>query len=474
MGLSCDRINLWLEAVRQELEQPSSNLSEAALGSRRTQLYTLDSAESRKELHIIAVLPSPPTSLKRPLDNHSTLEMAQQWTPKKRKRDKDASSIVEDDAAGLDDTPRANPPTSVLGSDVPSLSSQSSSVVSGQSSPSRLIDQLRLQPKGGEIKTMNINDENMPLSLAEFVLDMQRVVKYKVVPAHLEEDISRRKRSIRSLLEFDQDVYTSPSVGAQAPSPIDTCTLDDILQIVKTAKDTANLKQDEAGWNNLVHTPILQLALHGRHAWGQELVGFCPCMSAGILPQYRIQNLPGKKVDYTLVIDPKLDPESEAAVDALWTARKTVNHTDFTPLQKLPVAVSIETKRTNQNLDKANLQMNIWQAAQWRLLEELAGATALEELEFLPGILVQGHKWEFVASSYQDGRTILWTERTLGSTQSEMGVFQILAGISRLRQWALEIFWPWYKVHVLKLGAGAERNAASIGAQVVIGEQTST
>ncbi|KAJ3532969.1 hypothetical protein NM208_g4684 [Fusarium decemcellulare] len=409
MGLSRDRINLWLEAVRQELEQPLSNISEAALDSRRTQLYALDSAETRKESHILTVLLSPPTSLKRPRDNHDTLEMAQQWTPKKRKRDKDASSVVEDDAAGLDDTPRANPPPSVLGSDVPSLSSQSSSVVSGQSSPSRLIDQLRLHPKGGEIKTMNINDENMPLSLAEFVLDMQRVVKYKVVPAHLEEDISRRKRSIRSLLEFDRDVYTSPSVGAQSPSPIDTCTLDDILQIVKKSKDTANLKQDKA---------------------------------ARILPQYRIQNLPGKKVDYTLVIDPKLNPESEAAIDALWTARKTINHTDFTPLQKLPVAVSIETKRTNQNLDKANLQMNVWQAAQWRLLEELAGATALEELEFLPGILVQGHKWEFVASSYQDGRTILWTERTLGSTQSEMGVFQILAGISRLRQWALKIFWP--------------------------------
>lgn len=92
----------------------------------------------------------------------------------------------------------------------------------------------------------------------------------------VQPEVSRRKRHIRSLLEFDQDVYSAPNTGTQHSSPIDTCTLDEILQIVAKAKEAANLKQDEAGWNNLVHTPILEVALYGRQGWGKELAGFCP------------------------------------------------------------------------------------------------------------------------------------------------------------------------------------------------------
>lgn len=177
MGFSPDRINLWLESV---------NISNQTIPCRQTRPCALDSIETRKEPRNAAALPSPPGSLKRRLDHNIDSKMADLSTPKKRKLGKDALSALEDDADGLDDTPRANAAASVMGADIPSLSSQTSSVVSGQSSPSRLIDQLRLHPKGGEFRSMNINDQDMPLSLAEFVLDMQRVVKSRVVPAHLE------------------------------------------------------------------------------------------------------------------------------------------------------------------------------------------------------------------------------------------------------------------------------------------------
>ncbi|KAH7129471.1 hypothetical protein B0J13DRAFT_627305 [Dactylonectria estremocensis] len=51
--------------------------------------------------------------------------------------------------------------------------------------------------------------------------------------------------------------------------------------------------------------------------------------------------------------------------------------------------------------------MGVWQAAQWRALEQLAGSAARETLEFLPGLLVFGHQWNIVATSYKDGKTIL-------------------------------------------------------------------
>ncbi|KAJ4176528.1 hypothetical protein NW767_015414 [Fusarium falciforme] len=169
--------------------------------------------------------------------------------------------------------------------------------------------------------------------------------------------------------------------------------------------------------------------------------------------RYRIDSMPGKKVDFTLFIEPSSDPDTIAPVEALFKIRGSINHTDFEPLEKCPVTVSIETKRHDEGSKRANIQMGVWQAAQWRALEDLAGSDALRSLEFLPGLLVFGHQWNFVASSYKDGKTILWKERSIGSTQTEFGVFQIMTGIDKLRAWSVDVFWPWYKLYVLKVRA---------------------
>ncbi|KAM5527969.1 hypothetical protein FOXYSP1_19843 [Fusarium oxysporum f. sp. phaseoli] len=49
--------------------------------------------------------------------------------------------------------------------------------------------------------------------------------------------------------------------------------------------------------------------------------------------------------------------------------------------------------------------MATWQAAQWKHLEKLAGDN-LDKLPFIPGILIQGHKWIFVASTFSNGKTV--------------------------------------------------------------------
>lgn len=81
---------------------------------------------------------------------------------------------------------------------------------------------------------------------------------------------------MRSLLSFAPHVYALSRSENFPKLPIDTLSLDDILRIVAKAKETHDVSQDEAGWNNLVHTPILEAALYGRLPWGQQLVGFCP------------------------------------------------------------------------------------------------------------------------------------------------------------------------------------------------------
>lgn len=124
------------------------------------------------------------------------------------------------------------------------------------------------------------------------------------------------------------------------------------------------------------------------------------------MPQYRIDHSYNKKIDYALFIDPSQDQDDSNAVDLLWHRKGSINHTDFTPLQKRPIAISVETKRTNENLQRANIQMGVWQGAQWRVLEQLAGPEALAKLEFLPALVVQGHEWKFVASSYSNSKTV--------------------------------------------------------------------
>ncbi|KAH6961719.1 hypothetical protein BKA56DRAFT_500093 [Ilyonectria sp. MPI-CAGE-AT-0026] len=380
------------------------------------------------------------------------MEIQPTQTPKRRRLNKNVTDTER--------TPRQGDSVSVTGSEIPSLTSRSNSVASGQISPTRLADELRQQPKGVLVKTMDVNDEDMPLSLQNFIPDIENIATgLHIVPAYLEPEISRLALTRRSLKRFYPHVYapTTSQPDTQTPAT-DISILVDILRIVDKATECLNCGMDEAGWNNHVHSPLLETALYGRGPWGKQLAGFYSCTTASIIPWYRIDNMPGKKIDFTLFIDPKFDPDATELVEALFESRGgSINHTDFQPLEKRPVTVSIETKRHDESQKNANIQMGVWQAAQWRALEQLAGSAAMETLEFLPGLLVFGHQWNFVATSYKDGKTILWKERSIGSSQTEFGVFQIMTGMAKLRAWSVDIFWPWYKLHVLKIGAESEQ-----------------
>lgn len=108
--------------------------------------------------------------------------------------------------------------------------------------------------------------------------------------------------------------------------------------------------------------------------------------------------------------DPEKDSCQPETVDATntWRAALTdnsINHTPYAPLRRFPISVSIETKPGGMSTRKAQLQMGVWHAAQWRHLYKLAG-TNLQALPFIPAILVYGHDWVFVASTYENGKTV--------------------------------------------------------------------
>lgn len=76
-------------------------------------------------------------------------------------------------------------------------------------------------------------------------------------------------------------------------------------------------------------------------------------------------------------------------------------------LQQYPLGISIETKRHGGDIARGEQQLAIWQAAQWEFLQSRAGPSAADELGFIPGIVVQGHSWSLVATTWNQAITVI-------------------------------------------------------------------
>jgi hypothetical protein len=156
------------------------------------------------------------------------------------------------------------------------------------------------------------------------------------------------------------------------------------------------------------------------------------------------------------------------------TPTQTVNHTDFEPICARPLLLSIETKKPGVNLDTAQLQMGSWHAAQWAFLRwavgeklraqcnfnmldtdegrqalEAEALSILSTLEFIPGIIIQGHRWLLVLSTYDCGKTIMWTDHQFGTTQSYLEIYAVIAGIRQLTAWARDVYLDWFHKNIL-------------------------
>lgn len=207
-------------------------------------------------------------------------------------------------------------------------------------------------------------------------------------------------------------------------------------------------------------------------------------------------------------------PTSAQAVEDLRKQQPggSINHTDYNPLREMPVAVCIECKAPGEQLSVAEVQVAVWQAAQWRMLEEIvlvgdeaeqasdedvAGkeaepamnlvnqaeggeppmesrmsisgndnddgpeadkrattrSAAQQMIPFLPALIVQGHEWYLAFTSFEDGMTTLWMRYNIGSTDQILGIFKLVRILQVLRDWVADTYWPWFKEHVLRIVA---------------------
>ncbi|KAI6522271.1 hypothetical protein MCOR05_010344 [Pyricularia oryzae] len=116
---------------------------------------------------------------------------------------------------------------------------------------------------------------------------------------------------------------------------------------------------------------------------------------------------------------------------------KAINQTDFDPVRKWPIFLSIETQRPSKSEEEAELQVGIWLTAQWKLLQKLTsicrelrrgqphqqqqqkqlaqsveetdslGLAPLPGLGFLPAIVIVGHEWKFSALTVEGNKAFL-------------------------------------------------------------------
>jgi hypothetical protein len=150
-------------------------------------------------------------------------------------------------------------------------------------------------------------------------------------------------------------------------------------------------------------------------------------------------------VDFCLFIRPDRGSPEERAIKAICRLRpgQSINHTSLGNFCKHPIALSIETKRPGEQGDNATLQLGTWHSAQWRSL-------CKRSIQFLPGLIVQGHVWQFVASILdENGKSMLLQTVHLGSTDTEIGAYSLIVGLERLRRWIKDEYWPAFVASML-------------------------
>lgn len=230
-----------------------------------------------------------------------------------------------------------------------------------------------------------------------------------------------------------------------------------IRAIERVARACLSLGRSEAAWNAQVHGPLLELAVSRQRG----SVAYENATSARILPPFRPflatgEMSEGKMVDFVLA--PRLSPEVDAVIQSglnevymrtktpsLASAQLNVNQTDYVPLTRSPLAVSIETKVAGASLTEGRLQLGIWTAAWHRRMEILGvgGGKQGPLLPTLPLILVQDHQWSLYLAVDRLDRIEICGLHEIGSSSNFSNIYQLLAVLELLAGWVDTVFRSW-------------------------------
>ncbi|KAK2684664.1 hypothetical protein QWA68_016763 [Fusarium oxysporum] len=440
---SIHQVSHWLDTLPfEQSTPPSPSAAQRALKRQRSSKLN----EPRKRRY--------PAS---PPDSHSQdSDQMPPATPVKR-----TQADLDNEQTPRAENPLANPPNLSSKSETSSFASRSDASMSRDSKRSkRSQSPTKLFPMYGPEGHRLVRDSlsmmalrhNLSKALSALFRDINDVAgRYGIIPRsikgvldhHLEETISLDR--VHDYMFFDDMTSIEHLDNKPHAMASEAEILHRALRITDRSSQCSRMLSDEAAWNCLVHCPLLDLFISDMyHRADQNIFDFMPCTTTSIDSTYHRFPDPASRVDFIFHFLPEKDPtlnQSPAAMPCFnWTSDRM--------LQQYPLAFSIETKRYGGNAARGEQQMGIWHAAQWEFLISRAGADAASKLDFLPGVVIQGHIWSLVITIRNQNTTTVLCSVEFGNTSSVVGVFQVMAGLRRLRKWSLEVLWPWYKTYL--------------------------
>ncbi|KAK4906634.1 hypothetical protein LTR49_024247 [Elasticomyces elasticus] len=290
---------------------------------------------------------------------------------------------------------------------------------------------------------------NIPDDARQLVRQVRRFAAgFETVPQELRASL---EETYTEDLDLAQNVvYTPDSERARLG---DDLTTREVASICRQAQGCQQRNENEATWNSHVHGPVLSLV--GEISCHRSDIGSTNVTTARLNPRFKPvveltqPPLPGKVVDFVFFLEPSNVIE-KAFGDLPWEANHghDFNHTLYGPIANRPIAISMETKREGEGQATGRAQLEIWVAAHFNRLQEMACEEA-EELPFLPLLLAQGPVWSLLfAHRQREGQTwvtIIYEKITLGDVTTPSGVFRVISSLLLLMHWAQTRFRPWFE-----------------------------
>ncbi|KAI0513270.1 hypothetical protein F5B22DRAFT_611886 [Xylaria bambusicola] len=321
----------------------------------------------------------------------------------------------------------------------------------------------------------------------------------------LPSDVETLHSDIQNAVEFKQGILPNdvpnpiewlgrlpPSHCFRVPEPVPNVSSRAkeihvaLCRIRRAALSSAQYQRHEQAWNNMVHTPLLELVFRSDNETDREdtqhahaIVAYEPMMTATIagdsIPLFSGAGLAcsvsassvgdssvddsievtqvhssssSKKVDYALVLRLPDDSTLSKLIRSLVNdvairdgeSAPHINQTTYLPVTYSPIAVSIETKPQFSSQDPL-IQLGLWTAAWHKRMSYLRSqldwstTAAPQRLVSLPLIQVVGHHWHMYFACDLGSSIMLHGPVSLGSTESLMSMYTLLTSLGAVKSW---------------------------------------
>ncbi|KAI0868573.1 hypothetical protein GGS24DRAFT_206528 [Hypoxylon argillaceum] len=362
-------------------------------------------------------------------------------------------------------------------------------------------------------------------------LDLQRLEKPVRIDG-LEDDESDTlppdiQTLHRQLLLIDEPHHGGDSTSIESNPDAKTTAADAVLSQIRHIRHQAiastKYQRHECGWNNRVHTPLLELAFESepdseeQRRWTPS-VRVEPAMFASIardsIPRlgklfigsdagsvlawsaseeststgYSGQsdlsaarpNSDSKKVDYIVVADVKKHAPLKKVILELilsvWDGTPAhVNQTIYPAVSESLIAVSIETKTVSSSRDPL-LQLAIWVAAWHQRMYHLRAVRLAQtgpenqkvlRLASVPLIVATDHDWDVYFACDEGSSIVLRGPLRIGSTATEPQLLLLINSLKAIKSWIQTGFYrtmcEWFVCDIDQVGATEPGRAGATG-----------